>query len=108
MKKKWIFFVAPPAAVLITGLCGWLVESLWNWLVPPITGWHTVGFWQALGLLLLCRILFGSWAGGGGGDHGQRYAKCKGKQMTEEERERLRQGLSAPPAEPIGESTLPA
>ena len=38
---------------------GFLLKSLWNWLIPPLTGWHTLGYVQALGLLALCRILFG-------------------------------------------------
>ncbi|HVH72675.1 MAG TPA: hypothetical protein VNB49_16415, partial [Candidatus Dormibacteraeota bacterium] len=63
-------------------------------------------FWQALGLLLLCRILFGGWGGSGGGKghmrHGmrERMAERMGERMRErwekmtpEEREKFRQGL---------------
>jgi hypothetical protein len=32
---------------------------LWNWLLPPLFGWRQITFWQALGILALCRILFG-------------------------------------------------
>lgn len=32
---------------------------LWNALIPGITGWTTVNYWQALGLLVLLRLLFG-------------------------------------------------
>ena len=32
---------------------------LWNWIVPAVIGWGPVSFWQALGLILLCRLLFG-------------------------------------------------
>lgn len=35
------------------------VMLLWNWLMPAIFGLTTICFWQALGLLALCRILFG-------------------------------------------------
>lgn len=70
-------------------LFGWVVMSLWNWLVPGLTGWHTLGFAQALGLLLLCRILFGRFGrrrwGPGHGHGGGRWAH-----LTEEERERFR------------------
>jgi hypothetical protein len=31
---------------------------LWNRLMPEIFGLKTIGFWQALGLNLLCGILF--------------------------------------------------
>lgn len=87
MKRKWIFFVAPPAAVVVVFLCGEMVKALWNWLLPALfSGVHPIGFWQALGLLLLCRVLFGSW-GSGGQDRRQRRKKAC---MTAEEREQLR------------------
>jgi len=44
---------------LFTFIGGQIVMRLWNWLLPPLFGWHTVTFWQAIGLLALCRILFG-------------------------------------------------
>ena len=40
---------------------GWVVMLLWNAVVPLI--WATapeLGFWAAMGLMLLCNILFGS------------------------------------------------
>lgn len=45
-------------AVIVAAL-GLLVMSLWNALLPEIVGVKNIGFWQALGLLALCRILFG-------------------------------------------------
>jgi len=39
-----------------------VVMHLWNWLLPALFGWRQVTFWQALGLVLLCRILFGGFA----------------------------------------------
>lgn len=38
---------------------GYLLMALWNWLMPVVFGFHTIGFWQALGLFLLFSILFG-------------------------------------------------
>lgn len=32
---------------------------LWNWLMPVIFGLTAITFWQALGLLVLSKILFG-------------------------------------------------
>ena len=105
MKKLWIALIAPPAIVLFTWLFGELVMHLWNWLIPPILGLHMITFWQALGLLLLSRILFGSW-GSGGGNRGRRGRREKWDKMTPEEREKLRQswrgrcgGFPATPAE---------
>jgi hypothetical protein len=60
--RKRLLWIAPLAlvgiAVFIT-LGGLLVRWLWNWLLPPLFGWREVTFWQALGLLVLCRVLFG-------------------------------------------------
>jgi Ca2+/H+ antiporter, TMEM165/GDT1 family len=110
MKRLWIALIAPPAIVLFTWLFGELVMHLWNWLLPPIFGLHMITFWQALGLLLLSRILFGSW-GAGGGNRGRRGRREKWDKMSSEEREQLRQswgarcgGFAVPP----GESKEPA
>lgn len=94
MKKLWIALIAPPAIVLFTWLFGELVMHLWNWLLPPIFGLHVITFWQALGLLLLSRILFGSW-GSGGGNRGRRGRREKWDKMTPEEREKLRANWGA-------------
>ena len=92
--KKWIFFVAPPGAVLFVTLFGFIVKWLWNWLLPAIfTGAHLITFWQALGLLLLTRILFGSWHGGGNGGKHRRRKLEQWEALTPEEREKFRQGM---------------
>jgi hypothetical protein len=64
---------------------------LWNWLLPMLFGVRQIDFWQALGLVLLSRILFGRW-GGGGHDHSKfkRPSDEKWKKMTPEEREKFR------------------
>jgi hypothetical protein len=31
---------------------------LWNWLMPELFGLSKVTFWQAIGLNILCTILF--------------------------------------------------
>jgi hypothetical protein len=90
MKRKWIFIVAPFAAVLVIYLCGELIMYLWNWLLPPLFGLRLITFWQALGLLVLCRILFGSWGGGGDSRKHHRHFE-RWDRMSPEERDRLRQ-----------------
>ncbi|MGA2536653.1 MAG: hypothetical protein ABSF53_11600 [Terracidiphilus sp.] len=93
-RNKWIFFVAPLALVAFLGICGEVVLHLWNWLAPALFGWHQITFWQALGLLVLCRLLFGG-LGSRGGDRGKwrRARHERWEQMTPEEREKLRQSL---------------
>jgi len=93
--KRWIIFVAPPAGVLFVWLFGELVKYLWNTLLPPLFGWHPIGFWQALGLLLLCRILFGNWSSGGSGPKPERIIARRLDNMTPEEREKFRERMRA-------------
>lgn len=58
--SKAVLIVIGIAAVL--GLAGVVVMSLWNWLVPALFAGPVLHFWQALGLLVLTRILVGRWA----------------------------------------------
>jgi uncharacterized membrane protein len=96
MKKKWIW-IAPLAILgiaLFIALGGEVVRQLWNWLLPPLFGWHVITFWQAIGILALCRILFGGFGGHGG--HRSKFRRPmaeRWERMTPEERERFRQGM---------------
>jgi len=46
-------------AGLITLVLGLVVQQLWNRLIPDLFHLPAVGFWQAVGLALLGRLLFG-------------------------------------------------
>ncbi|MGA3373769.1 MAG: hypothetical protein ABSC48_18645 [Terracidiphilus sp.] len=96
-RNKWIFFVAPLAFAVFIWIGGEIVMHLWNWLLPALFGWQLITFWQALGLLVLCRILFGGLCHGHGSDRSYSHRKwaehCE--RMTPEEREKLRQDLRA-------------
>jgi hypothetical protein len=73
---------------------GEIVMLLWNWLLPPLFGWRAITFWQALGLLALCRILFGGFGSHGSGRSGfRRRMEERSEHLTPEERERFRQGI---------------
>ncbi|MDR2824052.1 MAG: hypothetical protein LBB41_02495 [Prevotellaceae bacterium] len=41
-----------------------IVMLLWNWLLPAIFGVAAINFWQALGVLVLSKILFGNFSFG--------------------------------------------
>jgi hypothetical protein len=56
------------AFVLFIVFGGIAVQLLWNWLVPDILNLRRITLWEALGLLALCRILFGGF-GMRGGSH---------------------------------------
>jgi len=104
MRKKRILVLVP---LVIAGMAifiwigGELVMHLWNWLAPTLFGWREITFWQALGLLALCRILFGGLGMSGGGPRSrirermaervrERMAE-RWEKMTPEEREKYRQ-----------------
>jgi hypothetical protein len=89
-------FLAPLAIlgmVLFMAIGGLVVRQLWNWLLPALFAWPAITFWQALGLLALCRILFGGFGLHGGRSRYRRRMAERWEAMTPEERERFRQGL---------------
>lgn len=96
-RLKRLIWIAPAAIVGMTvfiAIGGEVVMLLWNWLAPALFGLKQITFWQAIGLLALCRILFG-----GTGvmrnmpTRTRRRMAERWEQMTPEERERFRQGL---------------
>ena len=91
-----MLLVVPPLVLLFAWLGGTVVRLLWNWLLPPLFGFPRIEFWQALGLLALCRILFGGFGMRCPGRSGVRRRMAeRWEQMTPEERERFRQGMRA-------------
>ena len=77
-------------AVLGVAVLGGAVMLLWNWVMPPILpGAAEISFWRALGLLVLCRILFGGFRGHHGWHEKKRRMRERWQAMTPEERERV-------------------
>jgi hypothetical protein len=69
---------------------GYVVMLLWNAIVPGVfSGIRTLDYRQALGLLVLSRILFGGFRSRGGGP-GRRWQRLEN--LTPEERARFRSG----------------
>jgi ABC-type branched-subunit amino acid transport system permease subunit len=109
MKKNWVAKILTMvllAALFFVGF-GYVVMRLWNWLTPALFGWHTIGFWQAIGILVLSKLLFGGFHGRHGRHWRHRINERWGR-MTPEEREKFRQSMrsrcgsveSAEPAQP--------
>jgi len=96
-RKMKLIFIAPLAILgifLFIAIGGELVMQLWNWLLPPLFGWREITFWRALGLLALCRILFGGFGFHSSGRPGfRRRMEERCEHMTPEERERFRQRM---------------
>ena len=107
MKRHWVrrglrFLIF---GLLFVGLAGWTVMMLWNALLPAILGVSSITFWQALGLLVLSRILFGGYGFRGRGGYGRTNAgqsnpgrgnwkekiKERWQNMTPEQREQIKQ-----------------
>lgn len=81
--------------LLATTVMGLVVMFLWNALMPQLFGLHTLTFWQALGLLVLAKLLFGGFHRHSGGGYGRWRHRMRERweQMTPEERERFSQGM---------------
>lgn len=89
--KFWLFF--PVLFIAIAAILGWVVMYLWNAILPEVTSAKPLHYWQALGLLVLCRILFGGFRGGHQGGpwgRGKRHLQEKWMNMNEEERAHFR------------------
>jgi hypothetical protein len=81
-------------AVLFVTVLGFGVMSLWNWLMPALFGWRLINFGQAVGILVLSKILFGGFRGHPGRHlYWRRRMMERWEQMTPEEREKFRQGM---------------
>jgi hypothetical protein len=86
--------LAPVLIAIFVVIGGEVVLHLWNWLLPELFGWRQITFWQAVGLLALCRILFGGVSGRGfNRSNYRRRMTERWDRMTPEEREKFRQGM---------------
>jgi hypothetical protein len=96
MKRHWLLrgLMFLPLAILFFAAFGWIVMHLWNWLTPAVFGWHAITYWQALGLLILSKILLGGFRGGSHRPWGWRGRMMdRWEHMSPEEREKFRQGM---------------
>jgi len=55
----WVFMGIAFAAVFAL-VFGIVVKLLWNWLMPAIFGLGEISYWQAFGIVVLCKLLFGA------------------------------------------------
>jgi hypothetical protein len=91
--NKGLFFLKCALLIILAILVfGWVTMVLWNWLIPELFNGPLINFWQALGLLVLSKILF-SGLGKKGGSHGpapywkqrfyQKFSKMPAEQQAE-------------------------
>ena len=92
--KIFAFIGFVTIAALLAGL---VVKFLWNNLMPDIFGLPAITFIQALGLLILSRILFGGFPHKDGKQHPRnrwkKKMKAKWGNMTPEEKVAFRQKM---------------
>jgi hypothetical protein len=92
-KRRFIFF--PLIGIAFLALVSFVVMQLWNHLLPDILNVTTITFWQALGLFILSKILFGFGRGGGHmgppwmrGGMGRRFGN-----MSPEEKQKFKEAM---------------
>ena len=95
MRRKWFYKI--PGIILIViaavALFGFIVQQLWNSLIPAIVGGRAITFWQAVGILLLSKILFGAGFRGRGNMRWRNRMGERWEKMSPEEREKFSRGM---------------
>lgn len=95
MKKFWLKKGLMFLGIFIIAIVafGALVMTLWNAILPAVLGVSSITFLQALGILLLSKILFGGFMGGCRNHRGHEWKnkmKQKWNTMTPDERDQLK------------------
>ncbi|MCS6933851.1 MAG: hypothetical protein NZM35_01695 [Chitinophagales bacterium] len=71
-------------------LMGYLTMTLWNWLMPAIFGLPVINYYQAIGLVVLSKLLLGGIRVQPGPIGQRRWWKAKWESMSEKEREEFK------------------
>jgi hypothetical protein len=90
MRRRGWFLGKAVLVLAVVALAAGLVMVLWNTIVTTtFSGVHPLDYVHALGLLVLCRLLFGGFGGRGRGHRRAQWEKWQA--MSPEEREALSQ-----------------
>jgi hypothetical protein len=93
MNKKFRKFI-PLLILLFTGflvLAIWVIMLLWNHvLTAAVSGIHVISFWQAAGLFLLSKLLFGGFKKSWRKDYCGEKRNNKWFNMSDEEKEKFK------------------
>ena len=94
---KWRFVFIPFGIAAFLSIISLVVMTLWNYLLPGILHVGVITFWQAMGIFILCKILFGFGKGGGRMGGGAPWMRNKWaekfKNMSPEERELFKEQM---------------
>ena len=90
-------FLIPLFALGVVALVALAVYGLWNGVLTEVVGVKAVTYWQALGILVLSRLLFGGFPGRRGGPFGppwrRRMMMKRWESLTSEQREKMREEM---------------
>lgn len=92
-RSRWtrfilLFILVAPIAILVFGGA---VMLLWNNVLVPVLHVSTVTFWQAFGILVLSKVLFGSFGGRGRSGRYSGKERMMWNSMTPEQKEKFRE-----------------
>jgi hypothetical protein len=91
----WVVFGLLIAVVFGLAL-GLIVQMLWNWLMPALFGLKLITYWQAVGLFILCHLLFKSHVGHGKPHEKKDCANNRHSRIAQKIKEKLGLSDSAP------------
>jgi hypothetical protein len=83
MKHKFLYLIFCLAVLLLLSIAAML---LWNAILPQVTQLSKINYWQALCLIVLCRVLFGRFNFGNKGRDSKYLLKEKLMGMSENDR----------------------
>ena len=93
-KKAGYFFMIAGFVIVVAAIVTTIFMFLWNWLIPTLFSGPVLTYWQALGLLVLAKIIFGiashskKWKGHYHHSHGHWKSKCA--EMTPEQKQKMK------------------
>jgi len=94
--RKLRFFL-PLFVLAVVALVTLVVYGLWNGVLVGVLGVKIVTYWQALGILVLAKILFGGFPGRRGGPCGSlwrsRMTEAHWDSLTNEQRDEMREEM---------------
>lgn len=88
--KKFLFFI--PLGIAFLFLLPYAVMWLWNTILPGVIGVKAITYWQAAGIFVLSKILFGHFGGGGGKGY-QHGPRNKWKGMSDEDKAKFKEEM---------------
>lgn len=79
---------------------GVIIQWLWNATLADVFGLPSIGFWQAVGIFILAKLLFGFGGGSGPASTGKRETRQKVKQRDAAEAREAAETADEEPALP--------